>query len=285
MRKILAVLFTAATALAVAAPAAAITRGGSLDGNAHPYVGLMVAGTIDAETGDFDPGWRCSGALVSPTVYVTAGHCTEGAEHVELWFNSDLHDGVPGSKAGYGYPFEGQVSGSATSHPSYVDAAFWAYDLGVVVLDEPVVLDRYASIAPEGYVDGMAKGRNKTNASVTAVGYGIQQIIEGPTVFDFDPKYRADKTRYQATLMVVDTKGITGLGVINPGQSFTMSGDARHGGTCFGDSGGPILAAGTDMIVGVTSFGLNSNCAGIGGAYRVDRADDLGFLSTFGVAP
>jgi hypothetical protein len=33
----------------------------------------------------------------------------------------------------------------------------------------------------------------------------------------------------------------------------------------------------------VTSFGINGNCAGSGGVYRVDRADDLNWLeSAFG---
>jgi len=48
----------------------------------------------------------------------------------------------------------------------------------------------------------------------------------------------------------------------NPGQG--------KGGTCFGDSGGPALLAGTDTILAVTAFGTNYNCAGIGYYSRVD---------------
>jgi secreted trypsin-like serine protease len=55
--------------------------------------------------------------------------------------------------------------------------------------------------------------------------------------------------------------------------------------TCFGDSGGPIFIAGTSTIVAVTSFGTNLNCAGTSGAYRIDQADDLAFVATFGVTP
>jgi hypothetical protein len=54
---------------AMALPAAAIT-GGEPDGNRHPNVGLILF--YDA-TGRF----RCSATLVSPTVLVTAAHCTE----------------------------------------------------------------------------------------------------------------------------------------------------------------------------------------------------------------
>jgi hypothetical protein len=35
------------------------------------------------------------------------------------------------------------------------------------------------------------------------------------------------------------------------------------------------------VVAGVTSFGINGNCAGTGGVYRVDRADDLTWLATF----
>jgi hypothetical protein len=35
------------------------------------------------------------------------------------------------------------------------------------------------------------------------------------------------------------------------------------------------------VIAGVTSFGLNKNCAGTGGVYRIDRADDLDWILSF----
>ena len=61
-------------------PAAAITNG-QPDAGRHPYVGLMVAHDADGV-----PLWRCSGSLLSPTVFLTAGHCTEPpAAHVEVW--------------------------------------------------------------------------------------------------------------------------------------------------------------------------------------------------------
>jgi secreted trypsin-like serine protease len=64
-----------------------------------------------------------------------------------------------------------------------------------------------------------------------------------------------------------------------------MTNNANTGGTCFGDSGGPVFFGGDDsnLLVGVTSYGLNSQCAGTGGVYRIDRADDLEWLyGTFG---
>jgi hypothetical protein len=262
MRRLWTALAVGILVAAMAAPASAITRGGTLDGEDHPYVGLMVANVDGA------PAWRCSGALISPTLYVTAGHCTFGADGATLWFESDVEQ----DRVELGYPFSGgptSVTGTPVTHPEYLDEAFFLYDLGVVVLDEPIALDGYASLPTPGAVDDIPPGRR--SATVTAVGYGLQSV---------KPTLTADLTRYQADLMVVDTRGVAGLGryarAFEDASSFVVSGDARHGGTCFGDSGGPILRG--DTIMGVISFGLNANCAGIGGIYRVDKATDLAFI-------
>jgi V8-like Glu-specific endopeptidase len=83
-------------------PAAAITNG-DLDGNGHPYVGLMVA---QEENGR--PLWRCSGTLLSPRLFVTAGHCIAApAAHAEIWFEADMESGIPAN----GYPSKGDVGG------------------------------------------------------------------------------------------------------------------------------------------------------------------------------
>ena len=270
MKRLLLLGLAAAMMMALAVPASAITRGGTLDGEDHPYVGLMVADDADG-----NPMWRCSGALISETVFVTAGHCTFGAARATIWFQSDVQSQLDVN----GYPFGGtgySVDGTAYAHPDYIDAAFYLYDLGVVVLDEPVIVARYANLPTEGLVDTFDSGRNK--ATVTAVGYGLQAASQNPVKPE---KTVAERIRMQADLFVVDTNGVAGIGPIPGSNSMTLSGDSKHGGTCFGDSGGPILQRGTDTITGVNSFGLNGNCAGVGGAFRIDREFELYWIKTF----
>ncbi|WP_336922511.1 trypsin-like serine protease [Aquipuribacter sp. SD81] len=271
MKPVLAAAAALVLGAAVAAPAAAITRGGSLDGQDHPYVGIMVSSTYDAD-GELVPQSRCSGSLISPTVYVTAGHCTFGADSVEIWFETTLEP----TPADFGYPYEGatSVTGTPYTHPEYDDAAFYLHDLGVVVLDEPVELDRYAELPQVGVVDTLPKGRN--GAVVTAVGYGLQAASSNPV----QPERNvAELTRYQADLFVLNTQGANGAGTASGNQSILLSGDAKHGGTCFGDSGGPALVG--DTLVSVNSYGLNGNCAGVGGMFRIDQERELGFIRGF----
>jgi hypothetical protein len=139
--------------LSVVGVAGAITDG-------HPYVGLMVA--LDA---DGNPLWRCSGTLLSPTL-LRAGHCTEApAVRATIWFDADVESGIPGN----GYPFSGDVSGNAYTHPQYDPNAFFLCDLGVVVLDEAYVTSEYGALPDLDQLDVYATKRGKNKVTFTAV--------------------------------------------------------------------------------------------------------------------
>jgi len=261
MKKVtIALLLTLMLVLSTVGMASAVTDG-ELDGEGHPYVGLMVAQTAEGA-----PLWRCSGTLLSPTLFLTAGHCTEApAGHVEIWFDTDVESGVPAN----GYPFTGDVGGTPYTHPNYDPNAFFLFDLGVVVLDEPVVMDEYGVLPGLNQLDSLKNKRGKQDVTFTAVGYGLQQSF---------PDAAAWKEHNVKIRMVAHPK----LNQINTGftgdGSLLLSNNASTGGTCFGDSGGPNFIGDSNVVAGVTSFGLNSTCAGTGGVYRVDRADDLDWL-------
>ena len=253
--------FAAAVAALGAGPASAITDG-ELDGNRHPYVGLMIAKDASG-----NPLWRCSGTLLSPRLYLTAGHCTEPpAASAEIWFDADVQSGIPEN----GYPFDGPFQGKTYLHPHYNPNAFYLFDLGVVVLDKAAKMPKYGALPQQDVLDAMATERGLQDVWFTAVGYGLQRI--NPVFVE------QERVRMLATPHLLQiNSGFTG------DFSLLLSNNHSTGGTCFGDSGGPNFIGNSNVVGGVTSFGINGNCAGTGGVYRVDRADDLNWLySAFG---
>jgi hypothetical protein len=300
----------AATALATTAllapilPAHAIV-GGAPDAGEHPYVGQLLFYVPDAVDSRFkDPGswFTCSGTLVDSDTVVTAGHCTYAvgvggkvpADPLhggnDVWFSvaeapdfSILKPSstfVPDRNAARYAQWSAALDKSTTwheakvtyTHPEFVDAAFLLHDLGVVELSEPIVLPEYGTLPEEDYLDRYA-GREKQRGLFESVGYGLE---------DSGPKTSVGgDTRRKADRRLVSLRGAYGLRDI--AVMFSHSGNGTTGGTCFGDSGGPTFdittpqVADRNIIVAVTSFGLNYNC-NASGSYRVDQPDDLAFL-------
>jgi hypothetical protein len=265
LRKLLALF--AMLAATVAVPASQAITDGELDLDGHPYVGLMVA-----QDAAGTPLWRCSGTLVSAELYVTAGHCTESpAAHIEIWFDdgSPIPIGNPGND-NPDYPFVGDVGGTPFTHPDYDPNAFFIRDLGVVELDSPMVMPTYGALPGLNVLDSLEKKKGQQDRTFTAVGYGLQQSF---------PDAASWKDVALRTRMVAHPK----LNQINGGIvgdfSLLLSNNAHTGGTCFGDSGGPNFIGDSNVIGGVTSFGLNGNCAGTGGVFRLDRSWSLDFIN------
>ena len=237
-------------------PATAVTNG-DLDFDNHPYVGLLV---FEEPGGG---GWRCSGTLIAPTVMLTAGHCTEGASGGRVWFLSDVDADADD------YPNAGSSSVEfidIQTSPDYNPAAFFLNDVGVVILADPVDPGTFGVLPGADVLNDMAKRRGKKNQTFTAVGYGLQRI---------NPVFiQADRVRMVATprLIQINSPGFTG------DFSILLSNNHSTGGTCFGDSGGPNFIGDSNVVGGVTSFGLNGNCAGTGGVYRMDRQHDLDWV-------
>ncbi|HEX5807470.1 MAG TPA: trypsin-like serine protease [Anaerolineales bacterium] len=263
MKKVtVALLLTLMLVLSTFGMASAVTDG-ELDGEGHPYVGLMVA-----QDEDGNPLWRCSGTLIAPKLFLTAGHCTEApAVSAEIWFASDVQSGVPAN----GYPYEGEVSGTTYTHPEYDPNAFFLHDLGVVVLDEAIEMETYGALPGLNQLDEYATKRGQNKVTFTAVGYGLQKSFPDAASW----KESALKIRMVAYPKLIQING----GLVGD-FSILLSNNAHTGGTCFGDSGGPNFIGDTNVIAGVTSFGMNGNCAGTGGVYRIDQADDLDWLYT-----
>jgi Trypsin len=282
VRKLLALAAALVGALAIGlVPAGAITNG-EPDGEGHPYVGLMVAKNAAG-----NPLWRCSGTLMSPTVFMVAGHCTEApAASAVIWFSSGSPNGIPtdpnyvavaaggtgcANPAVTGYPCVGDATGAVHIHPQYDPNAFFLHDLGVVTLSASVTGRGFGALPEEGALSELPK-----HASMTAVGYGLQKSFPDA----------ASQNDQALRIRMVAHPRISGIDNNFVGDfAFTTSHDASRGGTCFGDSGGPNFIGDSNVVGGVTSFGTTFTCKGHNGAYRVDQPDDLEWLATFGLAP
>jgi len=125
--------------------------------------------------------------------------------------------------------------------------------------------------------DALKTRRGLQDTTFTAVGYGLQESFPDPALF----LANNSRTRYFSTpkLLQINVPGFTG------GFSMLLSNNTNTGGTCFGDSGGPnFYGSGrteTKIVAGITSFGLNGNCAGTGGVFRMDRQDVIDFVKTY----
>ncbi|HUP54835.1 MAG TPA: trypsin-like serine protease, partial [Methylomirabilota bacterium] len=117
MRKRLMLTLAAMVAcLVVASPVQAVTGNYSRD-FAHDYVGLLVFYTTpDPVTGD-PFSHRCSGSLISPTIIVTAGHCTAGVDEGRVYFQQSVAPNYdPDAFGGWGgdettgYPYENGIT-------------------------------------------------------------------------------------------------------------------------------------------------------------------------------
>jgi hypothetical protein len=296
MKKKLLLLLAALTAVLIAAvPASAVKFGTPDTNNDYPWVGLMVAVDDNGE-----PLWRCTGSLLSEDVFLTAGHCvydrtsasdaSNVVDRVYIWFDLhldtdkayldnlaeqaenpntdiDLCEGVSGYPCG-GY----DAAGDPVPNPNFTGVLTvpQTSDVGLVTNLEwtGTVPSDFGELADVGYLNNLSLAGGKGNVQFTVVGYGLQSV---------KPVESADKTRMIGTVSLVNLKSALTDGwnvhySNNPGQ-----GHGGSGGTCFGDSGGPVIHDG--VIVAVNSFVLNNNCQGAGFGYRVDTQYAQDFIN------
>ena len=286
MRKLISALVVAVVGFGALltgnAPVTAITGGTEDTANTYSNVGMVVFYQPDGR-------FRCSGTLIAPRVFLTAAHCTfQDIGQVVVTFDPVISRTEPESEidipraaddtgpddavSAVGFTatdisppkYAGEQSwylGTAVTHPQYsdfTDMKNWN-DTGVVILDVAPGLPT-TPLPPENYLNQFAQPAFNSTEFL-AIGYGteVRQADSGPQ--KPTPMRQPIVRRYT-----------TEIGQKLTAQILQTNGNEHDpragGGTCFGDSGGPIMRGG--FVVGDTSYGYTNNCRYLGGYQRVD---------------
>ena len=256
---------------------------GQPDGDGHPNVVAILFKRPDGY-------YSCTGTLLTPYVVLTAGHCTEeaGAVNIGTWVRNDpdidaaLDAELPNYDTIPEWLDAEWVSGQAVPHPQYNDYALFplTYDIGLVLLDEPIYVAEYGTLPTLGQFDYLrtARGSAKDRRAVV-VGYGLQGKI---------PAFAGDDwVRYVGQTTVINTGQSNNAGYQNFVFSNNPGNGTGPGGTCSGDSGGPAFwvnpATGqeTNVVMAVNSYSITPNCNGNDYQFRTDIADALNFVTPY----
>lgn len=250
MRARLAIAGIVICGLAAAAGTARAVLGGQPD-TTHPYVTMLA----DGQT-------VCSGALLSPTVILTAAHCFSGdgqGAPVRAYFGQQPAPGCVSHCYTGSYYFDPQFGGLGNGIPN-ADT----HDVAVVVFGSPIPTSESAGLSgalpPQGLVDSFTN-----NTPIDLVGYGVVGFARGGG----QPQQVALYQRFTGETTAFKSNGAIG-------DEFLK----LHSGVCFGDSGGPDLLGGTNIVVAENSFVNNNVCAGNTYSYRVDTPQALSWITS-----
>jgi len=202
MRRLLALLAASLLFVFVPGSATAITNGQPDTENRYPSVGLLAFYDSDGVYMH-----RCTGTLLSPTVVLTAAHCTDGTATAYAYFSVDVPDDFRENPTGN--------LGTTYTHPDF--GTNLHNDVGVVLLDDPVNLSEYPVLAPEGFLTELKEAHEIQDDTFVAVGYGLLNGSPPPNLlpnenrwFGVSPYRGLKKKRCSSESTGTGTAGIFG---------------------------------------------------------------------------
>ena len=229
--------------------------------------GSVAAVLVDLEADGYID-YFCTGSLIAPTVVLTAQHCldlpvgtvyyvTFATDFLKFWLADDVR------------PMASELIQATEVHASETD------DIGVVILPEGSTTGMTAYGLPTlGALDELKFEGGLARETAIVVGYGVTggrgQTVQSP--FDAVRKVARTKTLslVSGNLLAADAHGFK-----------------DKGGSCFGDSGGPLFLAGQDPLVvyAITTSGVNATCHAVGVYTRLDTESARAFLDDYVAVP
>lgn len=231
-----AALFAATALLVATTPSANASRNGVEEPTNTFTVGITFKfGAVDQ---------LCSGAMLAPTIVVTAGHCAfspTGESGTDYLFTSP---GVPLDAAIDPRIVQPKVIKVFTDPLFSTLDVNNVNDIAFLQLDKPVTSKAYLKFATRAELEQL------TSASAIA-GYGYGRVFETGVGYSIYPR------KYPLTWAPIDSSTVF---------SNTFSLTSTSSSPCKGDSGGPIVAtlpSGKSVLVGALS-GANNVLGGCG---------------------
>jgi hypothetical protein len=257
-------VFLAAIAIvAMATPAGAVLDGAP-DGGRHPY-----AGAVDGRPAG-GPVPFGSGVLISPTVFLNAGHGTKHFDDAGLTRARVTFDEVVTDSSTW---YEGTVHTNPDLDLAAQGQRGDFVDLGVIVFDAPIPGVVPASLPTENYLAQLSD-----RARFEIPGYGVSGYSGGP---DGGGKRRRDVTSGGVRTVADEV-----FASLSPGWLRLRSDGPAE--ICTGDSGSPSILSGTNLVAGITDVQWSldgGECESGPWEQRVDTPGARAFLGQYVALP